>query len=206
MLQGEIVVSYDEGSQAIGMLRGHAPTPQHKGRIQVEAGQCSTSTGHSQMTCCVLDAFPWGNTRWFLKLFVQVHASWEMQDFSQPQHITCNPITHLLPAPGCPQPEHCQGCLSACPTSAACPPLPAPWESPEGSQRGSASGKWATQSCKSLLSSRALEGILIRVKIISSIFWLRKQKLLSQWSNLAWSSTLQARILFLKQKYPSKLL
>lgn len=143
----------------------------------MEAGQCSTSTGHSQMKCCALGAVPWGNTRRFLNLIVQVHASWGMQDFSQPKPITCNPIRHLLPAPGCPQPGHCQllpGLPVCLPQVCSLPTLPAPWESPEGSQGGSAPGRWATQSCKSLLSSRALGGILIRVKIISSIFWLRK--------------------------------
>lgn len=57
----------------------------------------------------------------------------------------------------------------------ACPPHAAPWESPEAAQAGSAPGGWATQPCKTLLSSRALGGLLIRrVKIIISIFWLRK--------------------------------
>lgn len=88
--------------------------------------------------------------------------------YLQPHHTP--PASSWL-APACAVPGAAR---AACPTSAACPPFPAPWESPEGPQGGSAPGRWATQSCKSLLSLRALGGILIRVKIISSIFWLRK--------------------------------
>lgn len=101
----------------------------------------------------------------------RLHASWQIQDFSQPKRITCSPITHLLPAPGWPQCMRCQ----ALPGLPACPPYPPPWESPAVSPAGSGLGGWATQSCKTLLSSKALGRLLTRVKIITSIFWLRKR-------------------------------
>lgn len=107
----------------------------------------------------------------------RLHASWQMQDFSQPKRTTCSPITHLLPAPGWPQRVQCQ----ALPGLPAYPPHTSSLPSPPctmGKPRRipgqyPPSPGWMGHSVL-LLSSRALGGLLIRVKIIISIFCLRK--------------------------------
>lgn len=104
-----------------------------------------------------------------------LHASWQTQDFSQLKLITWSPTTHLLPAPGWPQCTQCQVLKGHLPAPRLQPTHPTVWESPDADHACSAPGRWAPQPCKMLFSSRALRGLLIRrVKIIISIFWLRK--------------------------------